>query len=82
MKKFLEPLVIFVTGNLFLLVAVLLFPALGAAQTKLASDTAAHASVFWGWSWVVTGTRLFAYLAIEGGILWATAKSFLGLRDK
>ncbi len=80
MRKYLEPLIIFVTLEVGLLVAMLFFPALKVASDELASDTAAMASTFWGWAWVVSATRFLVFISFQLGILWVTAKSFLGLR--
>lgn len=82
MRDFFEPLIIFVTGNVVLLFGLLFWGAIGDAGTQLASDTAAVASNFWGWTWVVTSTRLLVFLIIEGLILFAVAKAFLGLRKR
>lgn len=80
MREYLQPLFIFVGGNLGLLLIFLFFPAIGTVQTQLQSDTAAYASNFWGWSWVVTSIRLIVVLVFEGLILFTVAKSILGLR--
>jgi len=81
MKNFLLPLKIFVVGNVLLIVVILLMPFLAEAETQLQADTAAYSSTFWGWSWASGSVRLFVWLGVEAGILWATGKAFLGLRN-
>lgn len=81
MRKYFEPFVVFFGGNLALLVVLLLFPAIGTASTALAANTTAIASTFWGWTWVVSGTRLWVFLGFEAVILWGTAKAFLRLKS-
>ena len=81
MKKYLAPLGVFVGGHLCLLVVFMFMPAIGDASTQLTADTAAIASTFWGWSWVVTGTRLWVWLAFELAILFTTAMAFIKTRD-
>ncbi len=84
MKKYFAPLGIFVGGNIMLLVVFLFFPALGQAETDLASNTSAITPVFWGWSWLMTVgvIRLAVFLMFEGVILWATGKAFLAQKNK
>ncbi len=81
MKQYLLPLWIFCGGQLALLVVFLLFPAVETVRSQLETDTAAIASTFWGWTWVVGAVKLFIFLAVEAGILWATAKAFLANRN-
>jgi hypothetical protein len=72
---------VFVGGQFLLLIGFLLFPALNDASVKLASDTAPYASVFWGWSWVVSTTRLWVWLALEFAVIFASVMTFLHTRD-
>ena len=81
MSKYLAPLGIFVGGQFLILIVLLFFPAIGSAADQLASDTAGMASTFWGWTWVVSGTRLWVLMVLEGIILFVTAKAFLGLKS-
>ncbi len=80
MRKYLLPLEIFVVGQLIALGVFLFLPAIGTASSELASATSAMASTFWGWTWVVSATRLLVVISLELVILWGTAKAFLGLR--
>ena len=80
MIKYLAPLGIFIGGNVMLLFIGLFLPAINTVSETLATDTAAIADTFWGWSWVVSGTRFWVFLAVEAAILYATAKSLLRLR--
>jgi len=82
MKKYLAPLWVFIGLNLLLLIVMLFMPAIGAAGDDLETDTAAMASTFWGWSWVVGSVRLWVWLGFEAAILFATAKAFLATRDR
>jgi len=81
MRKYLAPLEVFVIGQLLLLGAFLLLPALDTATTQLAAETAPIASVFWGWSWAPTVGKYAFIIAAELAILWATAKAFLAIKD-
>ena len=80
MTKYFAPLRIFVVGHILLLVVWLLMPAVGDAGDQLAAATAANASTFWGWTWVVSGLRFWVWLAFEAGILYVTARSLIGLK--
>jgi len=80
MKAFFSPLVIFVWGNLALLLILLFFPAIGVIQTQLESDIAGSVSNFWGLAWVITSTRVLICVIAEGLILFAVGKAFLGMR--
>ena len=80
MRDYFQPLIIFVVGNLGLLFLFLFFPAIETVQTTLEAETAGAASSFWGWSWVVTSIRFIVVLIFEGVILFAVAKSILGLK--
>lgn len=80
MRKYFAPLGIFAGGQLVLLFALMLFPALKTTGDQLAADTAAVASTFWGWTWAVSGLRLWVFLAIELTTLFLAGKAFLGLR--
>ncbi len=77
MKKFLAPLGIFVLGQLVLLVVFLFMPAIGNAADNLSAETAAIASTFWGWTWVVTGTQFWVFLGLEGAVLFSAVVAFL-----
>jgi len=81
MKKYFAPLWVFVGGQVVLLIAFLFFPAIGDAGTQLASDTANVSSTFWGWTWVVGSVKLIVFLVLEAFVLFATAKSFLGVKN-
>ena len=81
MLRYLLPLKIFAIGQLVMLVIFIFFPAIGATSTQLAADTAAIADTFWGWTWVVQGTRLWVLLGVEAAVLFATAVAFLGIRS-
>ena len=81
MKRILSPLWIFITGQVILLLVLLLMPAIGDAGAQLEADTAAAASAFWGWSWASGSVKLLVFLVFEGLILFATGKAFLGLRS-
>ena len=81
MKRYFEPLIIFVTGNIGLLILMLFFPSLGSASDKLATDSAPIASTFWGWTWVVVSVRLLVFLFAEGLILWGVGKAFLAQKQ-
>ncbi len=81
MKKYLAPLGIFIGGQFLMLIVFLFFPALGQTGDQLAADTAAMAPTFWGWAWVVSGFRLWVFLALATGILYATFKSFISAKD-
>ena len=83
MRSFFAPLLVFAGGNLLLLVATLVMPAIDIVQTQLAADTAAVAATFWGWSWLMTGgvVRWLVYLLIEGLTLLATFKTFMATRN-
>ena len=78
MKEFFRPLFIFVSGNLVVLFLFLFFSAFGDAQTALEADTVGWAG--WGWTWIVSSTRWLIFIIAEGLILFAVAKSFLGLK--
>jgi uncharacterized integral membrane protein len=80
MTKYLAPLGVFLGGNVLLLILMLYFPAIKTASTQLAADTAAVASVFWGWTWVVSSVRLLVFVIAELTILFVTAKAFLKVR--
>lgn len=80
MKKYLVPLGVFVLGNLALLVAFALMSFIGTAGDNLATDTAGMASTFWLWTWVVGGTRLWVFLALEFAVLLGTARAFLAVK--
>jgi len=79
MKAYFQPLFIFVGGNIFLLFLFLFFPAFASVQTGLEADIVAEAPNFWGLSWVITSMRVMIILVVEGTILFAVAKSFLGI---
>jgi hypothetical protein len=81
MKKYLAPLTVFVGGQFLLLIAFLFFPAISASGTKLAADTAPYASTFWGWSWVVSSTRLIVWVALEFAVIFASVMTFLHAKD-
>jgi len=80
MKEYLQPLWIFLGGNLLLLIAFIFFPAIGEAQTSLTAETASVAGDIWGWSWVMASVRVIVFVFIEGLILFGVAKSILGLK--
>ena len=80
MSKFFLPLKIFVGGQFLMLIVLLFFTAVGDASDTLAANTTAMASTFWGWAWIVGGTRLWIWLSLELCILFATAKAFLEVR--
>ena len=80
MIKYLAPLGIFVGGSLTLLVAFLFLNAVGTAGEELATASAAHASTFWGWTWVAASVKLIVFLALWAVVLFATAKSFIKAR--
>lgn len=81
MKEYFRPLFIFVGGNIGLLFLMLFMPALGTVQTGLETDLAAEIPTFWGLSWVITSLRVLVFVFVEGLILYAVAKAFLGLRQ-
>ena len=81
MRKYFAPLGVFIGCQVILLIGFLFWGAIGDAGTQLASDTAAVASTFWGWTWVVSSVRLIVFLVVEGIILFATAKAFLAVKD-
>lgn len=80
-KKFIWPLWVFAAGMGTFLFSLVLYPAIGTAQTKLQSDTAAISHDFWGLDWAMNSTRLFLFVIsialILISALWAfrTAKS-------
>jgi hypothetical protein len=80
MTKYLAPLGVFLGGNALLLVLMLFFPAIKTSTTQLAADTAGVASVFWGWTWVVSSARLLIFIIAELAILYVTAKAFMKIR--
>lgn len=80
MSKYLAPLGVFVGGSGALLVAFLFMPAIGTAGETLAADTAAIASTFWGWGWVVGSVKLWVFLVLELVVLCGTAKAFLSVK--
>lgn len=80
MKKYLAPLGVFVMGNLTLLIVFLFLGTIGTAGETLAANTSGIASNFWGWTWAVGGVKLWVFLAFEGAVLFATAKTFLKVR--
>ncbi len=84
MKKYFEPLLIFIGGNVSMLIVFLFFPGLGLAEAELSANTSAIASTFWGWSWLMTSgvIRLLVFLAFEATILFVTGKSFLAQKNK
>jgi hypothetical protein len=77
MSKYLAPLGVFLGGNAFLLILWLFFPALGVVSTELFASTAEHADVFWGWSWVVSSTRILVFVIAELFILFGTLVALL-----
>ncbi len=81
MIKYFRPLGVFVGGHLLLLIVWLFLLAVGDAGTQLAADTAAAASTFWGWTWVVGSVKLIVFFVFEALILFATAKAFLATRN-
>lgn len=80
MTKYFAPLAVFVLGNFALLIAFVFLPAIGTGAEQLASDTANISSTFWGWTWVVGGTKLWVFLALEFAVLFGTAKAFLSVK--
>jgi len=82
MKNFMAPMLVFVIGNITLLVVTLFLPAVDTQVATLASDTEEIASNFWGWEWLMTSgvVRWITYIIFEGFILWATGKAFLARR--
>ncbi len=80
MKEYLMPLWIFVIGNVMLALFVVFFPAFGDAQSTLETASASWKANFWGFQWAMTSTRLLIGIFAEGLILFAVAKSFLGLK--
>lgn len=80
MREFFQPLIIFVVGNVAVLFLFLFFPNIGDMETQLVSDTAGWSG--WGWSWVSTSARFLVFAIAEGVILFAVAKSILGLRKQ
>jgi len=80
MTKYLAPLVVFVMGNLILLVVFLLLPIVGTAGVNLASETEGMASTFWNWTWVVGNVKLLVFLVFNACVLYATARAFLKAR--
>ena len=80
MGKYLAPLVVFVGGNLALLVVFLFLPAIGAAGDQLAADSAAMASTFWNWTMVVSNVKFWVFLIFELLVLVATGKEFMKVR--
>lgn len=81
MKKYLNPLGVFVAGHLFMLIAYLFLTHIGTQVDQLQTDTAAYASTFWNWTWLSgTVVKWIIYLAIEMATLFATAKTFLAIR--
>jgi hypothetical protein len=81
LRAYLKPLFCFVGGQFFLLIVFLFFPALNDASVKLASDTAPYASTFWGWTWVVSSTRLIVWVALEFAVIFASMMTFLHNHD-
>jgi len=82
MIEYLRPLWIFVFGNVALLLVILFFPAIGVVQATLEGEISTIETNFWGLSWVITSTRLIIVLVFEAVILYAVAKSFLGLKSR
>lgn len=83
MINYIRPLVIFVLGNLLLLIVALFMPGIDTATAALASETAELNAWAWGWNWLMSQgvVRLLIYLIFEGLILFATAKAFLAQKE-
>lgn len=81
MLKYLKPLGVFLGGQVFILFLWLLFPAIGSATSALATSTSAHAATFWGWSWVVSSTRLIIYIMAELFITISALVTFLKVKS-
>ena len=80
MTEYFRPLWIFISGNIALLLVYLFFPAIGVVQGTLETDIAGSVGNFWGLSWVITSTRVIIVVIFEAVILYAVARSILGLK--
>lgn len=81
MKKYLAPLGVFATGQIFLLFAFLFLSHIGTRVDAMQTETVAFSSNFWNFTWL-TGTvvQFIIYIGIELATLYVTAKAFLAIR--
>jgi len=81
MFQYLKPLLVFIGGNLLLLVLWLFLPSIGDAGTALSAATAAHASTFWGWGWVSSSIKIIVVVLGELVVLYGTFRAFLSAKS-
>ena len=80
MFRYIFPLLVFLGGNITLLLVFLLLPAVGDAGDTLAAATSSYADNFWGFDWVVGNTKFWVFFAFEFVILFMTTMEFLKVR--
>lgn len=79
-KKYIAPLIVFVTGMFGLLFFFLFKSAIAASTTQLDTDLAPYHATFWGLDWAVPAGVVLVIIGILLTILWRTAKAFLKTR--
>ncbi len=80
MRRYLQPLFCFISGQIIMLVLFLFFPYIGTALATL-SEVPGAALQLWGWDWLIPAGRIIIVVVVELVTCYVTARSFMDIRE-